>query len=90
MSITKNVQKLLGDLPAGVQLVAAVKGRRVESVVEAVQAGIKIIGENYLQETGVLYEVLNTRVQWHFIGHLQKNKVKKAVAIFDIDRKSVV
>lgn len=51
---------------------------------EATAAGIKIIGENYLQEAEKAYQVVGNQVGWHFIGHLQKNKVKKAVAIFDM------
>jgi pyridoxal phosphate enzyme (YggS family) len=51
---------------------------------EAVAAGIKVIGENYIQEAEKAYQVIGNSVEWHFIGHLQKNKVKKAVAIFDM------
>jgi PLP dependent protein len=49
-----------------------------------VAAGIKIIGENYVQEAEKAYQVIGNKAEWHFIGHLQKNKVKKAVTIFDI------
>jgi pyridoxal phosphate enzyme (YggS family) len=51
---------------------------------EAVAAGIKVIGENYIQEAEKAYQVIGNSAEWHFIGHLQKNKVKKAVAIFDM------
>jgi len=84
MSISDNVRKLLNELPAGVELVAAAKARSPEEVLEAVQAGIKIIGENYVQEAEQAYAVVGNRAKWHFIGHLQKNKVKKAVGIFDM------
>jgi hypothetical protein len=82
--ITENVQRILKELPAGVRLVAAAKTKLPVEVMEAVQAGIRIIGENYVQEAAQAYEVVGKLVQWHFIGHLQKNKVKKAVAIFDM------
>jgi pyridoxal phosphate enzyme (YggS family) len=79
-----DVKRLLRELPLGVELVAAAKGRRPEDVVSAVDAGVKMIGENYFQEAERLYTVVSNRVVWHFIGHLQKNKVKKAVSLFDM------
>ncbi len=82
--ITDNVKRILTELPEGVQLVAAVKSRRPEEVLEAIDAGVKILGENYLQEAESAYESIGNRAQWHFIGHLQKNKVKKAVQLFDM------
>jgi pyridoxal phosphate enzyme (YggS family) len=84
MTVSENVRKLLCELPAGVELVVAAKGRRLEDVVTAIDAGVKIIGENYVQEAERLYTVIGNRVVWHFIGHLQKNKVKKAVLLFDM------
>jgi pyridoxal phosphate enzyme (YggS family) len=82
--IRENVKKLVEELPPGVQIVAAAKTRSVDEVKEAVEAGIKIIGENYVQEAAPIFESLGHRVQYHFIGHLQTNKVKKAVEIFDV------
>ena len=82
--IKENVVKILGELPPGVELVAAAKTRKPAEVLEAVEAGIKIIGENYVQEAEGAYAVVGNRVRWHFIGHLQSNKVKKAVRIFDM------
>lgn len=71
-------------MPGGVQLVAVAKSRTPEAVLEAVTAGVKIIGENYVQETEKAYGVVGDRVEWHFIGHLQRNKAKKAVRLFDM------
>ena len=82
--ITENVKSILAELPEGVLLVAAVKSRRLEEILEAIDSGVKILGENYLQEAEVAYETIGNRAQWHFIGHLQKNKVKKAVQLFDM------
>ena len=65
-------------------MVAAAKTREPAEVLEAVEAGIKIIGENYVQEAERAYELAGTRARWHFIGHLQRNKVKRAVSIFDM------
>jgi pyridoxal phosphate enzyme (YggS family) len=82
--IKDNVQRILNELPGHVELVATAKGRRVEDILEAIDGGAKIIGENYLQEAEEKFNAIGTKVKWHFIGHLQKNKVKKAVQIFDI------
>lgn len=82
--IKKNVKKILSELPEGVELVAAAKGRTPEEILEAVEAGVKIIGENYVQEAQKALAVVGNKAKWHFIGHLQKNKVKKAVKIFDM------
>ena len=83
-NIAENVQHLLQELPAGIHLVAAVKTRTPAEITQALQAGIKILGENYVQEAEQNHRVIGNRSLWHFIGHLQKNKVKKAVAIFDM------
>ncbi len=82
--ITQNVQKILRELPSGVQLVAVAKGRSLPEIQEALSAGATIIGENYVQETLVVQPETGHRARWHFIGHLQKNKVKSAVGIFDM------
>jgi len=84
MSIEDNVKKLLREMPGGVELLAAVKGRAVEDVIRAVDAGIYLIGENYVQESQRLNQIIGDRVRWHFIGHLQKNKTGKAIKIFDM------
>jgi len=84
VTIKQNVRQILNELPAGVQLVAAAKTREPREIMEAVEAGIRIVGENYVQEAERACQVVGNRVEWHFIGHLQKNKVKKAVDIFDM------
>jgi pyridoxal phosphate enzyme (YggS family) len=84
VGIRENVEELLNELPKGVELVVAAKARTAKEVLEAVEAGVKIIGENYVQEAEKNYSVIENRVKWHFIGSLQKNKVKKAVRIFDM------
>lgn len=84
MTIKQSVKQILSEVPSGVELVAAAKGRPVEEVLEAIEAGVKIIGENYVQEAERVYQVIGNKAKWHFIGHLQKNKVKKAVNLFDM------
>lgn len=71
-------------MPPDVELVAAAKRRTVEEIQQAIEGGARIIGENYVQEAERAQRVIGKRVKWHFIGHLQKNKVKKAVEIFDM------
>ena len=82
--IADNVRRILEELPEGVQLVAAAKTRTPGEIVEALDAGVKIIGQNYVQEAEAAYNAVGARARWHFIGHLQKNKVKKAVRLFDM------
>ena len=84
MTIRENVRKILSELPEGVTLVGAAKTRTAEEIQEAVDAGVKIIGENYVQESERVFRVIGRKVKWHLIGPLQKNKAKKAVEIFDI------
>ena len=84
MTIEENVKRILSELPANAHLLAAAKSREPHEILEAVEAGISIIGENYVQEAEKAYAVIGNRVEWHFIGHLQKNKVKKAVELFDM------
>ena len=82
--IRENVQHLLHEIPEGVTLVAAAKERNAEEISKAIKAGIKIIGENYLQDTLKVINDIQERAEWHFIGHLQTNKVKKVIDIFDM------
>lgn len=84
MTIKQNVKQILSELPATIQLVAAAKTREPPEILEAIEAGVSSIGENYVQEAARAYEVIGHKAKWHFIGHLQKNKVKKAVEIFDM------
>jgi len=82
--IRQNLCSIFDELPEGVQLEAAAKTKTPEEILEAIDAGVKIIGENYIQEAEKAFRVIGDRARWHFIGHLQKNKVKKAVRIFDM------
>jgi hypothetical protein len=82
--IKDNVAAILRELPPGVELVVAAKTRTAAEILEAIEAGVKIIGENYVQEAADVFAAIGGRARWHFIGHLQTNKVKKAVEIFDL------
>src|SRR3989338_7433675 len=82
MSISESIEKIK-TIPPDVALVAATKTRAIEEIKEAIKAGIAIIGENYVQEAEKKL-VLKSKVKFHCIGHLQANKIKKAVEIFDM------
>jgi len=82
--IRENVQRILKEIPCGVTVVAATKQRSVAEIEEAIAAGITVIGENYVQEAKEKYAVIGKKVQWHLIGHLQTNKVRQALDIFDL------
>jgi pyridoxal phosphate enzyme (YggS family) len=73
-----------GRDPATVRLVAVSKTAPVELIREAATAGQRLFGENYLQEARGKIEALGTAVSWHFIGHLQSNKAKSAVELFEL------
>ena len=84
MMIREKVKEILTELPHGVKLVGAGKTRTPEEIQEAIEAGLEIVGENYVQEAEKAFDVIGARAKWHMIGHLQKNKAKKAVAVFDM------
>jgi len=74
-----------GRNPEKIRLVAVTKTVPAERIREAAASGISVIGESYIQEARNKYDLLyGTPVSWHFIGHLQTNKAKYAVKIFDL------
>ena len=82
--IEKRVASVIKELPPTVLLVGAVKMRTVEEVLAGIRGGLSIIGHNYVQEAEAMIPVIGKKVKWHLIGHLQKNKAKKAVNLFDM------
>jgi len=83
-----------GRDPSAVRLMAVTKTVDDERILEAIRAGVDIIGENYVQEGKRKIEKLGKDVEWHFVGYLQSNKAKYAVKLFDlihsVDRISLV
>ncbi len=73
-----------GRNPSGVRLMAVTKTVDDERILEAIRAGVDIIGENYVQEGKRKIEKLGKDVAWHLVGYLQSNKAKYAVKIFDM------
>ena len=76
MNITENITRLKASLPAGVTLVAVSKFHPVEALQEAYNAGQRVFGESRAQELTAKQKVLPSDIEWHFIGHLQTNKIK--------------
>ena len=82
--LNERIKCFLNEVPLDVALVAATKSRSIQEIKQAIKSGIKIIGENYIQEAKEKYFKLKGQVSFHLIGHLQTNKVKDAVEIFDM------
>lgn len=76
MSINVNIAQINAELPPHVTLVAVSKTKPVTQVMEAYDAGCRIFGENKVQELTEKYETMPKDIEWHMIGHLQRNKVK--------------
>lgn len=79
MSIAENLKQVLSELPGGVRLVAVSKFHPNEAIEEAYRAGQRVFGESKAQEMTAKYESLPKDIEWHFIGHLQTNKIKYIV-----------
>ena len=84
MNIEENIKNIKKELPEHIELEAAAKTRSAAEVRAAIDAGIRIFGYNYVQEAEAIRDEIQADVKWHMIGHLQKNKVKKAVELFDM------
>ncbi len=69
--------------PEEIKLVAVTKTATIEQIKESICAGVKIIGENKVQEAKEKYQIITADLEWHLVGHLQTNKAKYAVEIFD-------
>jgi pyridoxal phosphate enzyme (YggS family) len=94
MSVTENIRIIReiiadaagksGRVPSSVRLMAVTKTVDDERIREAIEAGIDIVGENYLQEAKRKLESFGKSLEWHMIGHLQTNKARFAVNLFDM------
>jgi len=93
MTIAENVARVRERMEAAarragrdlgkIRLVAVSKTVGLERILQAVEAGVDSLGENYVQEAQEKIGALEQRVSWHFIGHLQSNKAKAAARLFD-------
>ena len=94
MSIRENLERikekirmkseLVGRDPQEITLVAVTKTVEADRIEEAIAAGVNIIGESRIQEAKEKYRKVESRIIWHLVGHLQRNKAKDAVKIFDL------
>lgn len=94
MSIKENLERikekirvkseLVGRDPQEITLVAVTKTVEADRIEEAIAAGVNIIGESRVQEAKEKYRKVESRIIWHLVGHLQRNKAKDAVKIFDL------
>ena len=94
MDIRENINKLKERIekaasrvnrnPDEITIVAVTKTVPPDVILQAIDCGIKIIGENRVQEAKEKFDIIGNRVQWHMVGHLQTNKVKDALKIFTL------
>ena len=77
--VRRNLRQVLDSLPSKVKLVAVSKYHPAESILEAYEEGQRAFGESHVQELQAKHKVLPEDIEWHFIGHLQTNKVKYVV-----------
>jgi len=76
MSIENNLKKIQATLPEDVTLVAISKTKSVDEIMEAYQGGHRVFGENKIQEMEEKWHELPKDIEWHMVGHVQRNKVK--------------
>jgi pyridoxal phosphate enzyme (YggS family) len=87
LRVTERIDKAarkVGRDPEEIKLVAVSKTVETDRIKEAIEAGVTILGENYVQEAQKKIEEIGRPVSWHFIGHLQSNKAKYAIRLFDL------
>jgi len=82
--IADRVRRVLAGIPSHVSVLAAAKTRSVDEIRAAIEGGIRLVGQNYVQEAQRAIETLGRdAAEWHMIGHLQRNKARTAVRLFD-------
>jgi pyridoxal phosphate enzyme (YggS family) len=94
VDVTANYHKIIerireaalkaGRNPQEIRLLAAAKSQSIESIRAAIAAGVRLVGENYVQEAQEKRQAISGPIEWHMIGHLQRNKVKVALNTFDL------
>ena len=82
--IKDRIDSIRNTIPGHVKILAAAKTRSMDEVRIAFKAGIHVFGHNYVQEASDMIQMASINAEWHMIGHLQRNKAKQAVAIFDM------
>lgn len=83
-ALEARIAAVLDEIPDDVTVVAAAKTRSADEVAAAIRAGIRHVGHNYVQEAEAMRAAIGHDCTWHLIGHLQRNKAKRAVTAFDV------
>lgn len=84
MTIADNLKKIKKEIPQDVTLVAISKTKTNEEILEAYEAGQRIFGENRVQELEVKHQELPKDIEWHMVGHVQRNKVRDMAAFVSL------
>jgi len=82
--IRQRIEQIRKEIPENVEILAAVKTRTLEEVQAAHAAGLRYFGHNYVQEASAIIPLTDFDAQWHMIGHLQRNKARAAIKLFDM------
>ncbi|MDO9547253.1 MAG: YggS family pyridoxal phosphate-dependent enzyme [Pelolinea sp.] len=83
-NIRRRIEQVRKEIPEHVEILGAAKTRSMEDVRAAYEAGLKYFGHNYVQEAQAMIPGLEIDAKWHLIGHLQRNKARFAVELFDM------
>lgn len=84
MNVSESLENIRSAIPKSVRLIAVSKTKSVETIMEAYDAGQKVFGENKVQELASKKDLLPEDIEWHYIGHLQTNKVKYLAPFVDM------
>ncbi len=84
MSISENIKRVKDSLPDGVSLVAVTKTKSEDEILQAYDTGHRMFGENKIQEMVAKWEQMAKDIEWHMIGHVQRNKVKYIAAFVSL------
>ena len=82
--IKRRIEQIRKEIPEGVEILGASKTRTLEEVRAAHTAGLFTFGHNYVQEARAMIPLADFNAKWHMIGHLQRNKARLAVSLFDM------
>lgn len=82
--IKQNIAGLRSEIPSRIKIMAVTKGRSLPEILEVIDTGVNLIGENRIQEAREKFPHLPRHIKKHLIGHLQTNKAKEAVKLFDL------
>ena len=84
LSRMKEAAARCGRNPKEIKLLGAAKSQSIDAIRAAIAAGVRLIGENYVQEAKEKKQRIAATAEWHMIGHLQRNKAKIAIELFDV------